>query len=266
MTAGRLPCSPCSCPSWWPQSSSPGVGTWTPPTTPWSWWWPSWRWPPPGAGWPRSLAAVTSALAFDFFLTRPYESFRISSDQNLITEILLLVVGLAVGELAARGRAHRVDASERTSELALLHSVTELAATGSGQPGGHRDGTGRAPGTPVIEGLPLHPARPRSDGGPDHAGRATSSWVRSPGTPPISDCPPSGSTYPYAAAGGWSDTSCSRPHPGEACPPPATGRGCGHRRPGRRLAGGRPPSPGNPIMKGRPGMTRTHHPLRGSHG
>ncbi len=76
------------------------------------------------------LAALASALAFDFFLTRPYESFRISSDQNLITELLLLVVGLAVGELAARGRAHRADASARTSELALLHSVTELAASG----------------------------------------------------------------------------------------------------------------------------------------
>ena len=76
------------------------------------------------------LAALTSALAFDFFLTRPYESFRISSDQNLITELLLLVVGLAVGELAARGRAHRADASARTDEMALLHSVTELAASG----------------------------------------------------------------------------------------------------------------------------------------
>jgi K+-sensing histidine kinase KdpD len=76
------------------------------------------------------VAALVSALSFDFFLTRPYGSFRITSDQDLITEILLLVVGLAVGELAARGRTHRVAASERTHELALLHSVTELAASG----------------------------------------------------------------------------------------------------------------------------------------
>ena len=76
------------------------------------------------------LAALTSALAFDFFLTRPYESFRISNDQNLITEILLLVVGVVVGELAARGRAHRADASDRRSELVLLHAVTELVASG----------------------------------------------------------------------------------------------------------------------------------------
>jgi K+-sensing histidine kinase KdpD len=76
------------------------------------------------------VAALTSALAFDFFLTLPYSSLRISSDQDLTTEVLLVVVGLAVGELAARGRAHRVAASERTGELALLHSVTELAASG----------------------------------------------------------------------------------------------------------------------------------------
>ncbi len=77
-----------------------------------------------------AIAALTSALAFDFFLTRPYNSFRITTHQDLITELLLLVVGLAVGELAARGRSHRLTASDRLDELALLHKVTELTATG----------------------------------------------------------------------------------------------------------------------------------------
>ena len=40
------------------------------------------------------------------------------------------MVGLAVGELAARGRRHRDAAGEGRHQLALLHSVTELAATG----------------------------------------------------------------------------------------------------------------------------------------
>jgi K+-sensing histidine kinase KdpD len=77
-----------------------------------------------------AVAALVSALAFDFFLTRPYGSFRITREQDLITELLLVVVGLAVGELAARGQTHRVAAADRTHELALLHSVTELAASG----------------------------------------------------------------------------------------------------------------------------------------
>jgi len=77
-----------------------------------------------------AVAAIVSALSFDFFLTRPYQSFRITSHSDLITEILLVVVGLAVGELAARGRRHRDAAWQGRHEMALLHSVTELAASG----------------------------------------------------------------------------------------------------------------------------------------
>lgn len=77
-----------------------------------------------------ATAAVVAALSFDFFLTRPYNSLRISHHSDFITEILLLVVGLAVGELAARGRRHREAAGEGRHQLALIHSVTELAASG----------------------------------------------------------------------------------------------------------------------------------------
>ena len=77
-----------------------------------------------------ATAALVSALSFDFFLTRPYYSFRITRHQDLITEILLLVLGLAVGELAARGRRHRDEAWEGRKQVAQLHSVTELAASG----------------------------------------------------------------------------------------------------------------------------------------
>ncbi len=76
------------------------------------------------------VSAVAAALSFDFFLTRPYNSFRISGHQDLITEVLLLVVGVAVGELAARGRNHRREAIESRQTVALLHSVGEHAATG----------------------------------------------------------------------------------------------------------------------------------------
>ncbi len=77
-----------------------------------------------------AVCALVAALSFDFFLTRPYGSFRITHRDDLITEVLLLVVGLAVGELAARGRSHRQQATARSDELVLLHSVTELAASG----------------------------------------------------------------------------------------------------------------------------------------
>ncbi len=77
-----------------------------------------------------TVAAIVSALAFDYFLTIPYESFRITNHQDLISEILLIVVGLAVGELAARGRHHRDAASMSSQRVAQLHAVTELTATG----------------------------------------------------------------------------------------------------------------------------------------
>ncbi len=77
------------------------------------------------------LAALASALAFDFFLTRPYYSLRITRHSDFVTEILLLVVGVAVGQMAARGRSHRDAATSSRQRVAQLHGVTELAASGT---------------------------------------------------------------------------------------------------------------------------------------
>jgi K+-sensing histidine kinase KdpD len=84
-----------------------------------------------GYRWAAAVCALASALSFDFFLTRPYGSFRITRTSDLVTELLLLVVGLVVGDLAARGRTQRVAADRGRRHLALLHSVTELVAGGS---------------------------------------------------------------------------------------------------------------------------------------
>ena len=83
-----------------------------------------------GRRWAAALCALAAALSFDFFLTRPYLSLRITRTSDLVTEVLLLVVGLSVGDLAARGRHHRTSAREGHDRLAVLHSVTELAASG----------------------------------------------------------------------------------------------------------------------------------------
>ncbi len=76
------------------------------------------------------VAAFSAAASFDFFLTRPYYSFRITSHADFVTELLLLVVGLVVGELAARGRRHRIAGAESRDELMRLHKVAELVAGG----------------------------------------------------------------------------------------------------------------------------------------
>jgi K+-sensing histidine kinase KdpD len=77
-----------------------------------------------------ALAALASAASFDFLLTRPYQSFRISNQRDVTTEVLFVVVGLLVGDLAARGRRHRQAAAEGRDEVARLHDLAERIVGG----------------------------------------------------------------------------------------------------------------------------------------
>ncbi len=79
-----------------------------------------------------AVAALSAAISFDFFLTTPYYSLRIARWEDVITDALLLVVGLVVGDLAARGRAHRARSDQRSGEVATMHAMTELVAEGEG--------------------------------------------------------------------------------------------------------------------------------------
>lgn len=77
-----------------------------------------------------ALAALVSALAFDFFLTRPYQSLRIHDQSDLTTELLFVLVGLLVGELAARGHAYRRAAVEGRHGLDRIRGVAEQIVEG----------------------------------------------------------------------------------------------------------------------------------------
>jgi hypothetical protein len=77
------------------------------------------------------LAAVSAAVWFDFFLTEPYERFAISHRPDIETAVSLLIVGIAVTELAARGRHHHSVASEESSYLSLISELSDLVAGGS---------------------------------------------------------------------------------------------------------------------------------------
>lgn len=85
----------------------------------------------------RRLAALVAGasagvcLWFDFFLTRPYESFSISRSDDIQTTVLLFVVAVAVGELAARDRHHRTEGTSSSDGLAAVQKVTELVANGA---------------------------------------------------------------------------------------------------------------------------------------
>src|ERR1700677_1137239 len=75
-------------------------------------------------------APLVSAASFVFLLTRPYGLFRISRQADITTEVLFVVVGLLVGELAARGRKHRQAAARGRHELSRIHNLGERIVGG----------------------------------------------------------------------------------------------------------------------------------------
>lgn len=77
-----------------------------------------------------AVAALSAAAWFDFFHTRPHYSFTINAHDDIVTACVLLVVGLVVGELAVRSRRHRAAAVEGSTDIARIHAVAELAASG----------------------------------------------------------------------------------------------------------------------------------------
>jgi K+-sensing histidine kinase KdpD len=83
-------------------------------------------------GWQAgAVGAVSSALSFDFFHTKPYLSLTMDSREDAITALLLLLVGISVGVLAGRAREARTAASYSSSEIARIHRIAELAAHGA---------------------------------------------------------------------------------------------------------------------------------------
>ena len=76
------------------------------------------------------VAAMSAAVWFDFFYTRPYHSFTIRNSDDVLTAGILLVVGVAVGELAIRGQHHRTVAIEHSDDIARIHAIAELVAEG----------------------------------------------------------------------------------------------------------------------------------------
>jgi hypothetical protein len=78
-----------------------------------------------------ALAAIMATLSFDFFLVKPYLSMQIESADDIETALILLVVGLLVGEVASRGRRSRREQEQAVAAIARLHRVADLAARGA---------------------------------------------------------------------------------------------------------------------------------------
>jgi K+-sensing histidine kinase KdpD len=77
------------------------------------------------------VAALSCAAWFDFFLTRPYYTFTINDRDDIETAVLLVLVGLAVTEIALWGRRQQGRASRRHGYLDGVVSAAQMAAEGN---------------------------------------------------------------------------------------------------------------------------------------
>ena len=85
----------------------------------------------PGRRLAALLAGVSAGVWFDFFLTRPYESFTISHSADIQTAAMLVAVAVGVGELAARERQHKSQSVTGHDALQSVQAVSELVAQGA---------------------------------------------------------------------------------------------------------------------------------------
>lgn len=75
------------------------------------------------------VAAVAGAVGFDFFLTEPFNQLAVDDPDDLEAAVLLVVIGLAVTEVALWGHRQQARASRRSGYLDGVLSVAETALT-----------------------------------------------------------------------------------------------------------------------------------------
>lgn len=73
-------------------------------------------------------AAVSGGLWFDFFLTQPFHRFTIEDSDDLEVTVLLVLVGVAVTELAIWGGRQQAVASRRAGYLNGLMATSQMVS------------------------------------------------------------------------------------------------------------------------------------------
>ncbi|MGS0687218.1 DUF4118 domain-containing protein [Nakamurella sp. GG22] len=83
-----------------------------------------------GIRWAGIVAALTSAAGFDYFLTDPYNTLSISDRGDIETAALLLLIGVAVTEVALWGRREQALASTEQGYLNGVLGTASMVASG----------------------------------------------------------------------------------------------------------------------------------------
>ncbi|HEX4822101.1 MAG TPA: DUF4118 domain-containing protein [Acidimicrobiales bacterium] len=77
-----------------------------------------------------AVSAVVASISYDFFFTQPYNSLKIDRAADIETTLLLLAVGLIIGEIVVRADRIRDALGSTRREFRGLHRVARLAADG----------------------------------------------------------------------------------------------------------------------------------------
>ena len=80
------------------------------------------------------LAALSGGIWFDFFLTEPYQRFTISDPDDVEVTVLLVVIGVAVNEIALWGRRQQAGAARRSGYLEGVVRTAKVVAEGDTPP------------------------------------------------------------------------------------------------------------------------------------
>jgi len=80
---------------------------------------------------PGIVAAVSAGVWFDFFLTKPYQRLTIKDRADIETAVLLLLVGVAVSELAVWGRRQQAEASRQAGYVAGIQEAVGATLDGT---------------------------------------------------------------------------------------------------------------------------------------
>jgi hypothetical protein len=77
------------------------------------------------------ITSIAAALSFDYFFTEPFYNLRISDRQDIITALLLLVMGVAVGQLAVMRYGSRRVEQLHARGAEHLEDVAAVVAAGA---------------------------------------------------------------------------------------------------------------------------------------
>ncbi len=81
-----------------------------------------------------AITAVVAALSYNFFHTQPYRSLRIDDGQDILTVVILLVIGLVVSEVSARTQAAKTESRRHARAETALERTSAMLARGASVP------------------------------------------------------------------------------------------------------------------------------------